>query len=351
MSDVNNPEVEITEENGTIDFPENFMDAVYDDNVNKEVPEDDETEELEQSDTPDEAEEEVLDDDDVTDDDSPEDEDDDETENDSEDDKDEEVKKDVLDIADLDTNQVIRLADGSELTVDDFVKGNMMQKDYTVKTQALAEERKELEEKQADVVQQIKRFVTDHKSILDAWEEEAIDAENQYLANPSNQEAKNRYDLSQVKLNGARRQYEETEAIHSNQMHEVNKKRVEDADKYATEHIEGWSQDMATELLDYVVDKTGATENEVLDLVSGPMLVIVADAMKQTKGAKVASKKRTTAKKKGKSLKKSASKSKKTNKVSKQAKSDQAAIDRYAESGDFNDLNELFPEDFMDDFE
>ena len=349
MSEVNNPEVELTEDQVLNDVPDNFLGDVFDENFAEEERDIVETDdELKDSDTPDEPEDESTDDDndDQADDDS-----EDETEDDLDDDSEEETDEEIWDINDLESTQVIRLADGTETNIQGLIDGQMMQSDYTKKTTALAEERRVLQEEKASVAQQSKRLMTNDQSVVEAWQEELMDAEDQFRRSPTSQEAKQRYDVAQVTLKAAQRQHQETEDVHTQNMQDINNRRIQEADIYAGEHIEGWSQDMAGELLDYVRESSGASNEEILELVSGPMLVIVADAMKQTKGAKIASTKRTTAKKTGKSLKKNSSKARKTSKSSKKAKSDQVAIDKYAESGDFDDLNSIFPENFMGQFD
>ena len=314
------------------------------------VKEDLESEPLE--DTEDDTPSDEVDEDTTEDEEQVEDEVEDETEEDDEDlddDSEEETDAEVLDISDTDTTQVIRLADGTEITFQNLIDGQMMQKDYTVKTQALAEERKELDELKLELSGKVEMYMSEHESILNQWNEELVEAREQFRLEPTSHQAKQRYDVAQVNTDAAKLQFETTEATHFETKKGQDLKRIQDADAYAGENIKGWTQDYATDLLSYAQEVTGVSGAELAPFINGATLVLLDKAHKFDKGAVKASNKRTLAKKKGRSLKQTASKSKKSSISKKDARSKEA-IDKYAETGDFNDLNDIFPDDFVNSF-
>ena len=351
MSDnTNNPIEEIVSEEDQIDaiFAEGMENPVNDDNVEDTGADENQTDDTLETDEDNTPSEEEGQDDDIeeVEDDEAEDETDDESENNLENEGDEETDKEVdneiWDIEDLETNQVIRLADGTETTVQGLIDGQMMQSDYTKKTQALADERKEIETLKETVMQQAELATSENEKIAIAWQDELQDAENAFRANPIDANLKQRYDIATVNFNAAVKQYDDSESVHKELRQERLTTQINQANEYASEHIEGWNQDMARDLVGFAVEQTGVPQEQLMDSITGPALHIISLAMKQVKGEKVATQKRSIAKKTGKSLKQSASKAKPVSKKAKSDKQDAEAIKRYEQSGDVEDLLKLF---------
>ena len=289
-------------------------------------------------------EDDALEDTDEVNDEEVEDQPEDDTEETTEDDADED--KEVWEFNDLELDQEIRMTDGSVTTLKELEEGRLMQSDYTKKTQALAEERKEFEGTRDRAENMAEQVLSEHANIEQQWEQELHEASEAYRMNPADPSLQARYNTATATLTAAKQQTQATNSKYQEVKTERINAQIDDAASYAIENIPGWNEQYANDIVTYAKETHGIDEAALMEIMSGPALAIIDKAMKFDKGSKKATEKRSLAKKQGKSLRASNPSGKKATKQSAASKKNDTAMERYEKTGDFNELNDLLGDDF-----
>lgn len=303
-------------------------------------PEDEPTEEP--ADEAEDAEEQDLDETDEDLESEEEDEDDESDEEDSEEESDEEEDED----SEESTTYIVKI-DGEELEVDEdeLLGGYQRQRDYTKKTQEIAEQRKELESLSSELQSERDKYVKALESVL---EEETAQLEkyNNVDWNKLKEEDPNQFLLLQHEMNDVRQKLESKrkareEALSATDKvsQELEAKRLEKEQERVATLIEGWGGENHQEIVSTLQEqasKEGFTDEDG-ELFKNAMVVKLLhkasqfDALKAKKESVVEKK----VKKKVPKVVKSGVKQGQTD--SKQLKARKQAVERVKQTGNIND--------------
>lgn len=160
-----------------------------------------------------------------------------------------------------DTAQQVFEIDGQEVTVDELKLGYLRQADYTKKTQAVAEQRKAVEEQTRQYESSINALLTAAGADLSRfegvnWEQVAVENPDQY------RQAKAVYEQTQQTFNFIKSQAEEHMARMEEQTQVAIRERAQESLGILKSTIPNWSNDLYYKIGEYAASEMGVSADE-----------------------------------------------------------------------------------------
>lgn len=184
--------------------------------------------------------------------------------------------------------------DGQEVTVDELKLGYLRQADYTKKTQAVAEQRKAVEEQTRQYESSINALLTAAGADLSRfegvnWEQVAVENPDQY------RQAKAVYEQTQQTFNFIKSQAEEHMARMEEQTQAAMRERAQESLGILKSTIPNWSNDLYYQIGDYAQAEMGVSADEFNNIADHRSITALYKAMLFDQAKKVTAEKKVKA--------------------------------------------------------
>jgi hypothetical protein len=191
---------------------------------------------------------------------------------------------------DGDEQQQLVEVDGEQLTLEEVKLGYLRQADYTRKTQAVAEQRKAVDEERQYYGSALNSILTAVGA--DVARFEGVDWERAAAENPDQyRQAKAAYEQSVALFNGIRQQTEDFVQRTKQAQDEALKAQAKESIAILKSTIPGWSNDLYAQIGDYAQQELGFKPEEFNNIADHRAISSIWKAMQYDKGRKVATEK------------------------------------------------------------
>lgn len=181
--------------------------------------------------------------------------------------------------------------DGEQLTLEEVKLGYLRQSDYTKKTQAVAEQRKAVEEESQYYASTLNSLLTAVGADVQRfqgvdWERAAVENPDQY------RQAKQAYEHSLQTFNGIRGQVEDFVERTKKTQEAALKAQAKEAVAVLKATIPGWSNDLYAQIGEYAQKELGFAPEEFNNIADHRAIRSIWDSMQYTRGRKVVTEKK-----------------------------------------------------------
>jgi len=181
--------------------------------------------------------------------------------------------------------------DGEQLTLEEVKLGYLRQSDYTKKTQAVAEQRKAVEEESQYYASTLNSLLTAVGADVQRfqgvdWERAAVENPEQY------RQAKQAYEHSLQTFNGIRGQVEDFVERTKKTQEAALKAQAKEAVAVLKATIPGWSNDLYAQIGEYAQKELGFAPEEFNNIADHRAIRSIWDSMQYTRGRKVVTEKK-----------------------------------------------------------
>ena len=181
--------------------------------------------------------------------------------------------------------------DGEQLTLEEVKLGYLRQSDYTKKTQAVAEQRKAVEEESQYYASTLNSLLTAVGADVQRfqgvdWERAAVENPEQY------RQAKQAYEHSLQTFNGIRGQVEDFVKRTKETQEAALKAQAKEAVAVLKATIPGWSNDLYAQIGEYAQKELGFAPEEFNNIADHRAIRSIWDSMQYTRGRKVVTEKK-----------------------------------------------------------
>lgn len=190
--------------------------------------------------------------------------------------------------------------EGEEITVEELKRGHLRQRDYTRKTQALAEERKTMQAQQAEIERermQYAQLLPQLRQRIEQSAEQEPDWDTLYDADPqmaakAERQWRKQQEERQAQLQAVEAEQQRLQQLQQQQMDQMRAQYLEQQREILPEIIPEWRDTKvaakeASELRDFLLAE-GFSEQDVSGLTNASLVKIARKAMLFDKGAKTA---------------------------------------------------------------
>lgn len=193
-----------------------------------------------------------------------------------------------------DTAQQVFEIDGQEVTVDELKLGYLRQADYTKKTQAVAEQRKAVEEQTRQYESSINALLTAAGADLSRfegvnWEQVAVENPDQY------RQAKAVYEQTQQTFNFIKSQADEHMARMQEQTQAMMREQAQESLGILKSTIPNWSNDLYYKIGEYASSEMGVSADEFNNISDHRSITALYKAMLFDQAKKVSAEKKVKA--------------------------------------------------------
>ena len=179
--------------------------------------------------------------------------------------------------------------DGEKVSVEEVKLGYLRQSDYTRKTQAVAEQRKAVEEDRQFAASALNSVLTAVGADLSRWE--GVDWERAAAENPEQyQQAKKAYEHTLGLFNGIRQQTEEFVNHAKQAQQQALQAQAKESIAVLKTTIPNWSNDLYAQIGEFAVEELGFAPEEFNNIADHRAITSIYEAMQYRKGKSVATK-------------------------------------------------------------
>jgi hypothetical protein len=181
--------------------------------------------------------------------------------------------------------------DGEQLTLEEVKLGYLRQSDYTRKTQAVAEQRKVVEDERQYYASTLNSLLTTVGADVQRFEN--VDWERAAVENPDQyRQAKQAYEQSLQTFNGIRGQVEDFVKRTKEAQEAALKAQAKESVAVLKANIPGWNNELYSQIGEYAQKELGFKPEEFNNIADARAIQSIWKAMQYDRGRKVATEKK-----------------------------------------------------------